>query len=548
MILAVLLLVAADPVAHAPPFSYGLDQSSPCPAGSEDYALGAANGGIPIDETDKELQDAFGEIPAALDVKMKQLNCPSVSVVVVQGGKTLFTSFRGSARYNESAPLSDTSGYQIASISKTFTSVMLFKLRDEGKLPQGLDTPVSALLPDFSIKSPYPSKRPITLRSLAMHASGLPRETPECYRCSQEEILRKISGLYVLCEQYHGTHYSNLGLALLGRSLEVAAGKSWERFMVEDIMTPLRMNNSGPPPADNVHMADGVDPESGALVHPPSNSTWDAPCGAIHSTIRDMAIWMNFLMDAPPNEAERASFAAVLDSSTRAEMRRSGMVQGDGVTAVGSGTFEMAYSNHTERWTVNKLGCLGGYRSSFSLVPSLKLGVFAVATSTCDLYGDGDAVGFPIVSTLTPIVGRILDARSTDSAAAAPTFMPPQELLANMTGVYCTANTSSLEALSVRVETVTPDGTSSGIGTYQHLVWRPTSSASYDYPFVLQWLGWESDLDDLDAVASAAAIRSVNSSADANSIAGGKKVVQGEKRVVQGKGRGVFRKVMGPEK
>lgn len=103
-------------------------------------------------------------------------------------------------------------------------------------------------------------------------------------------------------------------------------------------------------------------------------------------------------MDAPSSNAERASFASVLDSATRAEMRRSGMVQGDGVSAVGSGTFEMAFSNTSSRWTVNKLGCLGGYRSSFSIVPSLKLGVFAVATSTCDLYGDGDAIGFPVVT------------------------------------------------------------------------------------------------------------------------------------------------------
>ena len=108
-------------------------------------------------------------------------------------------------------------------------------------------------------------------------------------------------------------------------------------------------------------------------------------------------------MDAASSDTERASFAAVLDSATRAEMRRSGMMQGDGVSAVGSGTFEMAFSNVSSRWTVNKLGCLGGYRSSFSLVPSLKLGVFAVATSTCDLYGDGDAVGFPIVTKVSVV-------------------------------------------------------------------------------------------------------------------------------------------------
>ena len=51
--------------------------------------------------------------------------------------------------------------------------------RDEGRLgPLGLDAPVTSLIPEFAIESPYPSARGITLRALAMHASGLPREHP----------------------------------------------------------------------------------------------------------------------------------------------------------------------------------------------------------------------------------------------------------------------------------------------------------------------------------------------------------------------------------
>ena len=66
------------------------------------------------------------------------------------------------------------------------------------------------------------------------------------------------------------------------------------------------------------------------------------------------------------------------------------------------------------RWSFNKLGCEDGYRSSITLVPargqgqgciclclclnpmqvpSLGLGVFAAVASTCDNYGDGDALG-----------------------------------------------------------------------------------------------------------------------------------------------------------
>ena len=121
-----------------------------------------------------------------------------------------------------------------------------------------------------------------------MHAAGLPRDCPECDRCSQDRILEQIAGMTALCGQYDGTHYSNLGISLLGRALEQVAGKTWEEFMLTDLMRPLGMVNSGPPPATNVRMADGVDPDTGKLVPPPKNSTWDAPCGLLHSTLKDM--------------------------------------------------------------------------------------------------------------------------------------------------------------------------------------------------------------------------------------------------------------------
>lgn len=451
----------------------------------------------------EQLEAALSAIPGLLDVKLQQLRCPSASVLVVQAGRVIFSSFRGSARWNSTAPLSDTTGYEIASVSKTFTTAMLFKLRDEGKLEQGLDTAVSALLPGFTTKSPYASTRPLTLRALALHASGLPREIPSCFRCSQAEILSLVAELTPLCEQFGGTHYSNLGIALLGRALEMAAGKSWERFVVEDLMLPLGMVNSGPAPADNVHMADGVDPDTGTLVPPSANSTWGAPCGGLHSTPRDMATWMNFLMDAHAGSAQtRAAFASVLDPATRAEMRSSGFFQGDGISAVGSGTFEMAYS--AQRWTANKLGCTDGYRSAITMVPSLSLGVFGVATSTCDLYGDGDAVSFPVVSKIIPLVEQALLQRSqrnnttsegAHSRAVEPngswpypsSFMPPADVLANVSGQYCNQDAASPDGVVVRVESV--DGLAGGASV---LVMRPSLKSSQGYPYVLQWIGHES--------------------------------------------------------
>lgn len=141
------------------------------------------------------------------------------------------------------------------------------------------------------------------------------------------------------------------------------------------------------------------------------------------------------------------------------------------------------------------------------------------ATSTCDLHGDGDAVGFPVVSKIIPLVEAILLARSTrrtpgartSSAARRPgveplpgSFMPPAAVLASIAGQYCATDPAS--AVVVRVENTTSPADAPGA----QLVMRAASNASHRYPFVLQWLGWD------DALAS--------------------------------KGEAWFRMVMGPEK
>jgi len=194
-------------------------------------------------------------------------------------------------------------------------------------------------------------------------------------------------------------------------------------------------------------MVDGVDPVTGQLAKPPvyrpGYCPWSAPCGSMFSTPTDMAKWLSFFLDQPleasveQTQQELAgSYAYVLDPTTRREMYSMLMAQADGNTGIGAATFEAAFSHG--RWTFNKLGCEEGYRSVISFVPQLGLGVFAAAASTCDDYGDGDAVGFPILSRLIPPLGDILTKRLEAAAAAASTGG------ADYDGRYCAAGETAM--------------------------------------------------------------------------------------------------------
>ena len=120
-----------------------------------------------------------------------------------------------------------------------------------------------------------------------------------------------------------------------------------------------------------------------------------------------------------------------------------------------------------------------------SLVHDISLGVFAVATSTCDTYGDGDAVGFPVLRRLAPAIEQLLLAKAATAAFPLP---PPEVLAANVTGQYCSAD--SARALQVRVETLPPPTTTLPFlssASRKVLVAR-WPNGSHEYPFVLQYL------------------------------------------------------------
>ena len=135
----------------------------------------------------------------------------------------------------------------IASITKTFTSQLLFKLRDAGLVH--LDDPVSKYFPDFAIHSPFRTTSPMTLRQLATHTSGIPRDLPyPCgfgpQACNETGALAMLSNMHLVVPPYTRFHYSNIGSALLGRTLEKAAGKPYDTLLQREILTPLGINGT----------------------------------------------------------------------------------------------------------------------------------------------------------------------------------------------------------------------------------------------------------------------------------------------------------------
>lgn len=151
----------------------------------------------------------------------------------------------------EAPALSPESGFEIGSITKTFTGTLLADLVMRGVV--SLEDPVQMYVPD-SVRIPTRGARSITLLDLATHHSGLPRVADNhepsnpgdpysdytlatMYAFLSEHDLRRDPG-----SEYE---YSNLGFQLLGHAIARASGASLTELVDTRVLGPLGMTATG---------------------------------------------------------------------------------------------------------------------------------------------------------------------------------------------------------------------------------------------------------------------------------------------------------------
>lgn len=216
-----------------------------------------------------------------------------IAAAIVEAGEPAFVS-HGTLGGGETGQVSQTTLFEIGSLSKIFTNLLLAQFVLEGKM--SLDAPVSDYLPPGS-KIPDYQGTPITLFDLATHTAGLPSIPPELaladpanpYRYYSAELLHGFLGAYPLPREPGQTYqYSNIGIALMGLALSHVAGQSYETLVQQRILDPLDMD-------DTMLVVPGDKAARFATGHADGQPVphWDfdvfAPAGGWRSTAADMA-------------------------------------------------------------------------------------------------------------------------------------------------------------------------------------------------------------------------------------------------------------------
>jgi CubicO group peptidase (beta-lactamase class C family) len=167
------------------------------------------------------------------------------SVLVARGDEIVFSKSYGSANLEWNVANTPTTKFRIGSITKQFTAAAILLLEERGKLKT--DDPVKRYMPD----APAAWDK-ITLFNVLTHTGGIPNFTsfPEYAEKSLvatpvEKIVASFKDKPLEFEPGEKFSYSNSDYVLLGYLIEKLSGQSYEKFLQENIFTPLGMKDSG---------------------------------------------------------------------------------------------------------------------------------------------------------------------------------------------------------------------------------------------------------------------------------------------------------------
>lgn len=343
-----------------------------------------------------KLKAAFPEVEKAMARWAEQRGVPGMSWGVVIDGEVALLKTTGYREWPSKKPVETGTQFRIASMTKSFTSLAILKLRDEGKL--SLDDEVARWIPEIArFRYPTADTAPLRVRQLLTHGAGFPEDNPwgdqQLGRRAEELTGWLQQGIPWSTPPDTSYEYSNYGFGLLGRIVEKASGRDYREYLEAEILKPLGMTHSTLEPAEAKDAAVGYRRENGDYRVEPSlpHGAFGA-MGGLVTTGADLGRYVAFHLAAyPPRDGAEAG--PVRRASVR-EMQRLWRSSG-GVTARRNGPglpliaqsggygYGLRVSSDCRfEHIVGHGGGLPGFGSYMMWLPDYGVGVFAMTNLT----------------------------------------------------------------------------------------------------------------------------------------------------------------------
>ena len=260
----------------------------------------------------------LAQIKARMKSFVEQGRTAGIVTLLAHRGQVIYADAVGYQNLETKVPMKLDSLFQIASMTKPITAVAIMLAEEDGLLTV-LD-PVEKYLPEFKdirVKDGnnlVKPTRPITIRDVLTHTSGMGGGYPaavgdfQTFYRKRDKTLADAVKLFAQqpLEVQPGTKwiYSNMGIAVAGRIVEVVTKKTFEQFLAERLFTPLGMNDTHffLPASKNARVAqiyqltdEGL--KKSAIEPTRENAIYSAPEAGLYSDAADLFRFLQMLLN-----------------------------------------------------------------------------------------------------------------------------------------------------------------------------------------------------------------------------------------------------------
>ena len=306
---------------------------------------------------------------------------PGAVCVVVSPDRVLFSMGYGVMDLEDGRRVDpDRTVFRAASVSKLITVAAAMQLVEQDKLDLHAD--VNEYLDLFQLPDTY--AEPVTLAHLLTHTGGFDERFLGMAAPSEAEALPL--GLYLANRMPPRAmppgkfmSYSNHGMALAGRLVEIAGGMPFNEYAMRHVFAPLGMRSSGflltPLLADN--LAKGYDGRGGTIEPALYDAPQTVPASTLMTTGSDMARFMMAQLGLGAIDGQR-----ILEEDTVRLMHAQQFTHHRRLPGRAYG-FAERYENGLR--ILQQDGLIWGFRSRLILIPEKGLGMFV----SCNLQTSG---------------------------------------------------------------------------------------------------------------------------------------------------------------
>lgn len=334
----------------------------------------------------------FTQVDTLMNTLIAEYNVPGVGLALIRDGQIVYTNGYGFADVETKRPVTPDSVFAIGSITKSFTSLGIMQLVEQGKV--NLDDPVTKYLPDFTLAQKDYTPL-LKVRHLISHTSGLPRADerwggkPFATRADAIKDTMLIQPTAKPGEIYQ---YCNQNFLLAGAVIEAVTGQTWEDYTRASIFTPLGIESGSFDIEEAGKASDFAWPYLDDVLKDFTRLPFTSPgfqgvkaigpAGSINMSTRDLAAYALSQLGGNPDVASEQ----MLKTLHTPQVALTTSQEGQQVTPIFTGVKEnYAFGWYTELYrllnVVHHGGSIDGYQSELTLVPEKKIAVVLLSNT-----------------------------------------------------------------------------------------------------------------------------------------------------------------------